>query len=83
MPALDEVAVAALEEAGKAWRQVDPVEDLPADRQDWFASPPGLLAHAAPAGPAAAAKENGKMTMTRQVLKVGGAAGSRWLPQHR
>jgi hypothetical protein len=60
MPALDEFAVAALEEAGKAWRQEDPVESLPADQKDWFASPPGLLAPAASAGPASAATENGK-----------------------
>jgi hypothetical protein len=36
------------------------VETLPADRRDWFASPPGLLAPAAPAGPAGGAKEGGK-----------------------
>jgi hypothetical protein len=56
MQALDEFAVAALEEAGKAWRQEDPVERLAADRQDWFASAPGLLAHPA-AGAAGPAKE--------------------------
>jgi hypothetical protein len=50
MPAHDEVAAAALEEAGKAWRQADPVEVLPADRRDWFASPPGLLAPTAKEG---------------------------------
>jgi hypothetical protein len=63
IPALDEFASAALEETGKAWRQADPVEDLPADRRDWFASPPGLLAPGAPAGPAGpagGAKEGGK-----------------------
>jgi hypothetical protein len=60
MPGLDEFAVAALEEVGKAWRQEDPVERLPADRKDWFASPPGLLAPAASAGSAGAAKESGK-----------------------
>ena len=58
MPALDEFAVAALEEAGKAWRQVDPVESLPADRKDWFASAPGLLlAQPAAAGAARTAKK--------------------------
>jgi hypothetical protein len=57
MPALDELAVAALEEAGKAWRQEDPVERLPADRQDWFASLPGLLAHSTAAAAAGPAKE--------------------------
>lgn len=59
MPALDEFAAAALEDAGKAWRQADPVEALPADRRDWFASPPGLLAPAARAVPAGAAQEGG------------------------
>ena len=43
MKAMDEFAVSVLNEAGRAWRQEDPVERLPADRQDWFASPPGLL----------------------------------------
>jgi hypothetical protein len=57
MPALDEFAVAALEEAGKAWRQEDPVERLPADRKDWFASAPGLLAPAASAGAAGPARK--------------------------
>ena len=55
--ALDEFAVEALEEAGKAWRQEDPVERLPADRQDWFSSPPGLLAHPAAASAAGSSKE--------------------------
>jgi hypothetical protein len=59
MPALDEFAAAALEEAGKAWRQADPTEALPADRRDWFASAPGLLAPAAHPVEAGA-KEGGK-----------------------
>jgi hypothetical protein len=57
MPALDEFAVAALEEAGKAWRQEDPVEGLPADRKDWFAAAPGLLAQPAAVGAAGPAKK--------------------------
>ena len=57
VPALDEFAVSVLEEAGKAWRQEDPVQRLPADRQDWFASPPGLLAHPARVGATGSAQE--------------------------
>jgi hypothetical protein len=55
--ALDDFAVTVLEEAGKAWRQEDPVERLPADRQEWFAFPPGLLAHPARGAVAGSAKE--------------------------
>ena len=60
VPALDEFAVSVLDEAGKAWRQEDPVERLPADRQDWFASPPGLLAHPARVGATGSAQEGVK-----------------------
>ena len=58
-PALDDFAVTTLEEAGKSWRQEDPVERLPAGRQDWFASPPGLLVHPARAGAASPAQKGG------------------------
>jgi hypothetical protein len=58
LPALDEFAAGALEEAGQAWQRQDPVEKLPADRQDWFAAAPGLLsAHPTAAGAARPAKE--------------------------
>lgn len=57
VPALDEFAATALEQAGKTWRQADPAAVLPADRRGWFAAAPGLLAPDAPAGPAASATQ--------------------------
>jgi hypothetical protein len=61
MAALDDVAVAALEEAGKAWRAAEPAERPAPGGEQWFASPPGLLAdRPAVSGGAQSVQKGGK-----------------------